>query len=205
MGKLKLHPTLLPLIVWLIITGQFSNYALLFISLCWHECGHLVAAYILGVKVKSCIIMPYGGEILYETKWQITKSQQFKIAIAGPIATLLLFGIAFFFPGNLSGPLQTIQVLLLLINLLPIWPLDGGRILEIVWSEKKSLQATKTSFLLLSMSCCLTCFILAIWYIPRSMFFMLILILLFYQNIKAFRYRKYEQAFENVVLNRLTS
>ncbi|WP_397539459.1 site-2 protease family protein [Rummeliibacillus pycnus] len=205
MGKLKLHPTLLPLIVWLIITGQFSNYALLFISLCWHEFGHLVVANILGVKVKSCIIMPYGGEILYETKWQITKSQQFKIAIAGPIATLLLFGIAVFFPGNLSGPLQTTQVLLLLINLLPIWPLDGGRILEIVWSEKKSLQATKTSFLLLSMSCCLTCFIFAIWYIPRSIFFMLILILLFYQNIKAFRYRKYEQAFENVVLNRLTS
>ncbi|HWI48969.1 MAG TPA: site-2 protease family protein [Rummeliibacillus sp.] len=205
MGKLKLHPTLLPLIVWLIITGQFSNYALLFISLCWHEFGHLFIAYFLGVKVKSCTIMPYGGEILYATKWQITKSQQFKIAISGPIATLLLFSLAFFFPENLSGPLQTIQILLLLINLLPIWPLDGGRILEIVWSEKKSLHATRTSFLILSMSCCLICLILAIWYLPRSIYFILILLLLLFQNIKAFRYRKYEQAFENVVLNRLTS
>ncbi|MGG0656766.1 metalloprotease [Rummeliibacillus pycnus] len=204
MGKLKLHPTLLPLIVWLIITGQFSNYALLFISLCWHEFGHLFIAYILGVRVKSCTIMPYGGEILYATKWQITKKQQLLIAMAGPIATLLLFSIALFLPKNISEPLQTIQFLVLLINLLPIWPLDGGRILEILWSENKSLQTTRTSFLLLSMACCLICFILAIWYIPRSIFFMLILLLLFYQNIIAFRYRKYEQAFENIVLNRLT-
>ena len=205
MGKLKLHPTLLPLIVWLIITGQFSNYALLFISLCWHECGHLVVANNLGVKVKSCIIMPYGGEILYETKWQITKSQQFKIVIAGPLATLLLYSAAFFFPENLSEPLQSIQKILLLINLLPIWPLDGGRILEIVWSEKKSLLSSRASFLLLSMACCLTCLILSIWYLPRSIYFILILLLLLFQNIKAFRYRKYEQAFENIVLNRLTS
>lgn len=205
MRKLKLHPTLLPLIVWLIITGQFANYALLFISLCLHEFGHLFVAYVLHVKVKSCVIMPYGGEILYATRWQVTKRQQFMIALGGPIVTLILYGIAFFFPKSLSEPFQTIQILLLLINILPIWPLDGGRMLEILWSEKKSLQTTKTSFLLLSMSCCATCFVLAIWYFPHSIFFMLILLLLFVQNIKAFRYRKYEQAFENVVLNRLTS
>ncbi len=204
MGKLRLHPTLLPLIVWLIITGQFSSYALIFISLAWHEFGHLLVAYMLKVKVKSCTFMPYGGEIQYSMKWQITKKQHFLIAIAGPVATLLLLILAFLFPDSLKNPLQSIQVLLLLINLLPIWPLDGGRIFEILWSEKKPLQTTKTTFLLLSMSCCITCFTLAIWYIPQSIFFMLVLILLFYQNIRAFRFRKYEQAFENVVHNRLT-
>ncbi|MGX9135408.1 site-2 protease family protein [Rummeliibacillus sp. JY-2-4R] len=203
-GKLRLHPTLLPLIVWLIITGQFSSYALIFISLAWHEFGHLLVASILQVKVKSCTFMPYGGEIQYSMRWKITKKQHFFIAMAGPVATLLLYILANIFPDSLKNPLQSIQMLLLLINLLPIWPLDGGRILEILWSEKKSLQTTKTTFLLLSMSCCLTCFTLAIWYIPQSIFFMLILILLFYQNIRAFRYRKYEQAFENVVNNRLT-
>lgn len=205
MRKLKLHPTLLPLIVWLIITGQFSNYALLFISLCLHEFGHLLIAYILKVKIKTCIIMPYGGEIQFATRWLITKKQQFLIALGGPIATLIIYICAFFLPKTLSEPLQSIQIILLLINLLPIWPLDGGRILEIIWSEKKSLQATKTSFLIVSITFCITCFVIALWYFPQSIYFMLILVLLFFQNIQAFRYRKYEQAFENVVLNRLTS
>lgn len=204
MRKLRLHPTLLPLIIWLIITGQFSNYALLFISLCIHEFGHLLGAYILKVKVRTCIIMPYGGEIQFATQWLITKKQQFMIALGGPIATFLLYILAFFLPKTLSDPLQTIQGILLLINLLPIWPLDGGRLLEIVWSEKKSLQATRTSFLLVSISFCITSLVISILYFPQSLFFMLILFLLLFQNINAFRYRKYEQAFENVVLNRLT-
>lgn len=204
MWKLRLHPTLLPLIVWLIITGQFSNYALLFISLCMHEFGHLVVAYTLKVKVKSCVIMPYGGEIQFATRWLITKKQQFMIALGGPIATFLIYFVAFFLPKSLSEPLQAIQGVLLLINLLPIWPLDGGRVLEILWSDKKSLQATKTSFLLISISLCITSLAISILYFPQSIFFMLILFLLLYQNINAFRYRKYEQAFENVVLNRLT-
>lgn len=204
MRKLKLHPTLLPLIVWLIITGQFSNYALLFISLCLHEFGHLLIAYLLKVKIKTCVIMPYGGEIQFATRWLITKRQQFLIALGGPITTLFIYILAFFLPKTISEPLQSIQVILLLINLLPIWPLDGGRVLEILWSEKKSLQATKTSFLLVSITFCATCFIIAFWYFPQSIYFMLILFLLLYQNIQAFRYRKYEQAFENIVLNRLT-
>lgn len=204
MRKFKLHPTLLPLIIWLIITGQFANYALLFISLGLHEFGHLLVAYLLGVKVKSCVIMPYGGEILYATKWKITKKQQFMIALAGPIFTLFVFCITFFLPQSLSEPLQTIQILLLLINLLPIWPLDGGRCVEIIWSGKNSLLTTKASFLRLSMICCIICFSLAIFYFPQSIYFMLIIILLLYQNIQAYRYQKYEQAFENIALNRLT-
>ncbi|MFG3611101.1 M50 family metallopeptidase [Rummeliibacillus stabekisii] len=205
MLKVKLHPTLLPIIVWLVLTGQFANYALLFLSLCIHELGHLIVAYLVGANIKSCVIMPYGGEIQFSKSWQMTKQQQLLITMAGPFATLLLFLLALFFlPQNLSMPLQTIQLLLLLLNLLPIWPLDGGRIVEILWSEKKSIIQTKTSFLAFSMSCCFLCMLMALLYIPESFFFILILILLFIQNIQAFRYRRYEQAFENIVLNRLT-
>ena len=37
-------------------------YALIFVSLLIHEAGHLLAAYLTGMRVRSCTIMPYGGE-----------------------------------------------------------------------------------------------------------------------------------------------
>ena len=63
--KFRLHPVLLPLFLFLIITGGLSVYALIFLSLLIHEAGHLVAAYFAGMRVRSCTIMPYGGELDY--------------------------------------------------------------------------------------------------------------------------------------------
>ncbi len=62
--KFRLHPVLLPFFLFLIMTGSISIYALIFVSLLIHEAGHLIAAYLTGMRVRSCTIMPYGGEIV---------------------------------------------------------------------------------------------------------------------------------------------
>ena len=44
--------------------GGLSMYVLIFVSLLVHEVGHLLAAYLTGMRVRSCTIMPYGGELV---------------------------------------------------------------------------------------------------------------------------------------------
>ena len=62
--KFRLHPVLLPVFLFFMVTGGFSAYAIIFISLLLHEGGHLVAAKLTGMRVRSCTIMPYGGELV---------------------------------------------------------------------------------------------------------------------------------------------
>ena len=66
--KFRLHPVLLPFFLFLIVTGSISMYALIFISLLIHEAGHLLAAYLTGMRVRSCTIMPYGGELVISNR-----------------------------------------------------------------------------------------------------------------------------------------
>lgn len=58
--RIKLHLLCIPLVFVMIFSGQLAYYAIILFSLLWHEAGHLVAAVMCGVKVKSCVITPYG-------------------------------------------------------------------------------------------------------------------------------------------------
>lgn len=115
---------------------------LLFSSVLAHELGHSVVAMSQGIEVKSITLFIFGGlaALGEESK---TPGDSFKVAIAGPLVSLLLFavfmGINVF--AGLSGPLGTIVALLAYINLalgvfnlIPGLPLDGGNVLKaIVW------------------------------------------------------------------------
>ncbi|UZM98524.1 M50 family metallopeptidase [Lysinibacillus sp. MHQ-1] len=71
---------------------------LFFFSLLWHEAGHLLVALLCGVRVKSCVITPYGGgEIQFENPAVVQASSLLWIALGGPIATILGIGLAFFY------------------------------------------------------------------------------------------------------------
>jgi len=84
------------------ITGGLAFYALVFISLLFHEAGHIFAAKISGMKIRSCTIMPYGGELRIPNRYSYGRRQRVFVAIGGPVATiiLLLLSMLFSFPGN---------------------------------------------------------------------------------------------------------
>jgi Zn-dependent protease/CBS domain-containing protein len=115
---------------------------LLFASVLAHELGHSVVAISQGIEVNSITLFIFGGlaSLGEESK---TPGDAFKVAIAGPLVSFLLFGI-FSIVGltvALPGPAQAIIGLLAYINLvlgvfnlIPGLPLDGGNVLKaIVW------------------------------------------------------------------------
>ncbi len=96
-----------------------------------HELGHSLVAQRHGIGVKDITLYPLGG-IASLVRMPRKPSTEFQIAIAGPLVNLALAGffalIRAFYPMALLGPLVQVNLALALFNLLPAFPLDGGRI-----------------------------------------------------------------------------
>jgi Zn-dependent protease/predicted transcriptional regulator len=128
---------------------------LFFASVLFHELSHSMVARIYKIRVISITLFVFGG--VARIGREPTKAiQEFNIAIAGPIASLLLafgfYSLTQFFPyaqmtGALAVWLWQTNAALALFNLLPGFPLDGGRIFRaIVWAVTKDFaRATKVA------------------------------------------------------------
>ena len=202
--KIKLHLLCIPFVFFMIFSGQIAYYAIILGALLWHEVGHLLAAKLCGVKVKSCIIAPYGGEIEFENPTIVNEKSLLLIALGGPIATIIGIGFAFFMPDLIAIRLITIQIVLLFFNLLPILPLDGGRIvialIFIFYPNAKIYEHYHSISLFI-----VTAFVsITVIYLPQSLFFVILCSFMWLQMLKEWKYRKYRLAFEKYVMHRLT-
>ncbi len=124
----------------------------LFVSILFHEFGHAITARRYGVETKDIILLPIGG-LARLNKLPEKPSQEFVVAIAGPLVNfalaLLLLPYLFFVmapgieirgapsPGNIVGDyfyfipfVFAMNIGLAVFNLLPAFPMDGGRILR---------------------------------------------------------------------------
>ena len=134
-GKLKaLHPSFFLLIFWFGINGDFQGLLMFIVVVLFHEFGHYFVAKRLGYKLDSFFLAPYGVSLNYKEA-NFDSSDELKIAFAGPLVNFVFatIGIAFFwiFPVTYSFTLTFVEqsLILGLFNLLPCYPLDGGRML----------------------------------------------------------------------------
>jgi Zn-dependent protease/predicted transcriptional regulator len=130
---------------------------LFFASVLFHELSHSMIARIYKIRVISITLFVFGG-VARLGREPSKPIQEFNIAIAGPIASLVLAAgfstLTLFFPytqivGALAKWLWQTNAWLALFNLLPGFPLDGGRVFRaIVWGVTKNFaRATKAAAL----------------------------------------------------------
>ena len=147
-------------------TKQIHIYAILMLFAFCHEMGHLLCGIFMGLKPKSLKIMPMGLSIEFEIYSKNIKeklqAKKIWIAIAGPITNIMIMIITIIFGKNIDTILyQEIiysNLLIAIFNLLPIYPLDGGRILKeiihIIKGRKRAIELTNyisnTSMVLLT-------------------------------------------------------
>ena len=157
--KIDLKIFLFAILFW--FTKQIELYALLMAFAFFHEIGHLVCGLIIGIKPESIKINPLGFQIQFRTpvedynkKVKNGNEQCIKkilIAIAGPLINIFMILICLFLPQSLDPARTTIvyaNLLLAIFNLLPVYPLDGGRILKemvhILKGKEKSYEIVNT-------------------------------------------------------------
>lgn len=140
----------------------------LFFAVLFHEMGHAWAADRLGYRTRSIAIDLFFGSADVDMD-HCPPRDSIKIVAAGPLANLLLFGISMMllgiFPGTtVLASLAAVNLILFLFNILPIFPMDGGRMAKdfLTMKMRDRLAAKKTAgWISLATSAALLAFSLA--------------------------------------------
>src|SRR6266568_3580866 len=151
----QLYPGWSTATYWLI---AFLSSLLLFVSVLLHELAHSLVARRRGLPVKSITLFIFGGVSNIERE-PTSPGIEFQMAVVGPFTSLVIGVICFLLQLPLRGsnsPLEGIlfylavtNLLLGVFNLIPGFPLDGGRVLRsIIWKITGSMrQATRAASL----------------------------------------------------------
>ncbi len=135
------------------VYGGVLGAMLFFASILWHEMAHALMAKFYRIGVRRIVLFFLGG--IAEIEDEPRKAyQEFWIAIVGPLSSLLLGGIflglsAFAAAGSVLEQvlfwLGVINVMLAIFNMIPGFPLDGGRVLRAIlwWISGSYLKATR--------------------------------------------------------------
>lgn len=132
--QIKVNLQIFLFIIIFVLTHQFEIYGCIMLFAFIHELGHLLAGALLKLKPKSLNFMPFGISLTFEAYGykKLIEIKKILIAIAGPITNLLICIITAFLHINTQTKLLIIysNSLIALFNLIPIYPLDGGRIIK---------------------------------------------------------------------------
>jgi len=125
---------------------------LMFLSIVLHEVSHALVARRFGLPIRGITLFIFGG-VAEMTEEPPTARSEFMVAIAGPIASIAIGGLCLAlwaggqaggWPGpvvSIAGVLAWINISLVIFNMVPAFPLDGGRVLRsVLWQWKGNLR-----------------------------------------------------------------
>src|ERR1051326_3193539 len=160
--KVSVHWTFFLLLLWVLFstyqqTKNFDQAGIMvlfilaiFVCVVLHEFGHALMAKSFGIKTKSITLLPIGG-IAQMEQFPEKPSQELLIAFAGPAVNIVIAGIFYLVmfsmklvpsvsqPISISGNnflfyLFSSNIALAIFNLIPAFPMDGGRVLRAILS-----------------------------------------------------------------------
>lgn len=159
---IRLHFTFVLLLIFLVVIGLGSNqspanYTLfivaLIVSVLLHELGHAFVSSLYGIRTEEIVMFPIGGVARMERTAK--PREEFWIALTGPVVNLTIAGLIFTVlylqsravnvfalaqptGANLADRIALGNLILAGFNLLPAFPMDGGRMLRAILSRLKS-------------------------------------------------------------------
>ncbi|SDI69800.1 M50 family metallopeptidase [Alteribacillus bidgolensis] len=169
---IRFHPLFWLVAATAVFTGFFYELLLLFLIVFLHELGHAAVALHYNWRIKKIELLPFGGVMETAEHGNRPVREEAMVAAAGPIVHLPLIAISFLL---LKTPywheadhalFLHYNLTLFCFNLLPVWPLDGGKLLFCWFTSRfPYYQAQKRMW---KTSCLLLCSIAALflWSFP---------------------------------------
>ena len=153
-AEARISFALLPLVVFCIITGELESLLISALSLAVHEAAHVIAAKNAGFWIERITFYPFGA-VMHLNGGFSDRSAAWTVAAAGPLCSLSVSGILMllspiFGASQIPLLLARANLAIALINLLPAYPLDGGRILCAVLLKAVRERTARTAALILT-------------------------------------------------------
>ncbi|GAB7386546.1 stage IV sporulation intramembrane metalloprotease SpoIVFB [Bacillaceae bacterium] len=133
---LRIHPLFWFVAAGAVLTGRFLEIITLFTIVVIHELGHVFMARSFSWRVRSIELLPFGGVAKVDESGTSDAWEEIAVALAGPFMNAVMILLALFFwqtgVWEKRWTFFFVQSNLTIagFNLLPIWPLDGGKILQ---------------------------------------------------------------------------
>ncbi len=146
--KVTIHPLFFGAMIFFALFGGLPSVLICLVTALLHESGHIFCAARMGFKCERIKIMPYGAAAMCDVEG-IRAGDEIKLALAGPLVNacvcVALAGLWWFFPETYAytDTVMHANIAMLTVNLLPAYPLDGGRVAACVFKKFFSKRAAQ--------------------------------------------------------------
>lgn len=136
MSKIRVDISTYVIVLLSFLAGYFEYTFLTIIIIIVHEMGHFLTGYFLKLKVKEISLFMFGGVTIFDEDLNLNIFKELLVVVMGPVVQMLFYMLVYYFYTkgfvnvNTMKKVSTINLTLLEFNLLPILPLDGGKILN---------------------------------------------------------------------------
>ena len=127
----KIHPLTYIMILIAFLTGQFRFFFIFMLLIIVHELGHIISGLIFKWKLKEIIVLPLGMISKYDNLVNLSLNEEMLVASMGVIFQLVFYML-------FIKKYDYINNTIILFNLLPIIPLDGSKILNVLLNKISS-------------------------------------------------------------------
>ncbi|MFC0611178.1 site-2 protease family protein [Scopulibacillus daqui] len=195
--KFKIHPVFWFVLAAGLVTGHFWEVVIVFVIVFIHECGHAVAAMLAGWQITAIELLPFGGVAKVENHANRPLKEELFVTIAGPIQHLWLpFASRMLASANFWSDAHhhlfiTYNLMILLFNLLPVWPLDGGKLLYILLMKRFPFKKAYYYSLIISLILLLILTISLLCLYPFALSYMVVASFIGVSIYKEWRQRRY--------------
>jgi Zn-dependent protease len=172
--EIRIHMTFVLLLVWIWFThyqiggapAAWEGVAFIlsvFVCVVLHEFGHIAAARRFGIKTPDITLLPIGGVARLERNPSEAR-EELLIAVAGPLVNVVIAALLIAVIGGVAGLEQLVRpqdpqidffvrlagvnIFLVLFNMIPAFPMDGGRVLRAIlawrWSWERATRVAAT-------------------------------------------------------------
>jgi stage IV sporulation protein FB len=156
-NKFVIHPLFWIVFCISMVTGHFRDFILVFCLIFIHELGHAAAAYFFQWRIKRIVLLPFGGVAEVDEHGNKPFKEELIVVLAGPCQHIWMAGVGYFlmtfniWSTAFYEQFLTYNFMILFFNLLPIWPLDGGKLLFLACARRYPFKRAHIVSLVISL------------------------------------------------------
>lgn len=200
------HPILFVFVIIAFLTGTFMQMFVIFTIIFWHEMGHYLAARFFKWRITEIMFWVFGGVMKTDEQGNQPIKEDIIVTISGPIQHgimyIVLLGLSYYnlVPNGVIALAMYYNTLILGFNLLPIYPLDGGKLAFYLLSFLYPYRKAYNIIIGFSIISCLSIILLQIFILPFTLSAILLMSFILLENRLEWKSRYY--TFIRFLINR---